>query len=374
MKICLLTRSLGTGGMATQLFVLARGLARKGHQVIVIALYAGGNVEQYSNIEGLRVRVLNKKGRWHLISFFRDVLNAVRQEGPDVLQSYLSAANILSALMKPFLEPPPVLWGIRSSLMHLQQYDRFLRFNYYLERKLSRFADCIVANSRAGLEYARGHGFVCKDMVFIPNGIDTDRFHPDEDGRNSVRTEWGMSPDQMLIGLVGRMDPVKDHSAFLRAAALLRKKIPEARFVCIGPGNPEYSKRLKALESDLGLKGFVIWEDARADMPRVYNAFDLAVSTSQAEGFSNVIGEAMASGISCVVTDVGDSAFIVGDCGMVVPSGNPELMAAAWEQALLQDRTEVGRRSRARMIENFSVDRLILNTEEVYFRMAADAR
>jgi glycosyltransferase involved in cell wall biosynthesis len=375
MKICLLTRSLSTGGMETQLFVLVRGLARKGHDVVVIVFYAGGDLEKYSEIEHLKMRVLGKRSRWRLVSFIRDLLRAVREEKPDVLHSYLTAANILSALMKPFLRPLPIIWGIRSSLMHLQQYDWFLRLTYFCERRLSRFADCIVVNSAAGIEYARRNGFGCKDMVMIPNGIDTDQFRPDEEGRKAVRAEWGLSEDQKLVGLVGRVDPVKDHPSFLRAAALLRRKFKEVRFACIGPsGNAEYSRQLNALEADLELEGSVIWEDARMDMCRVYNAFDLAVSASRAEGFSNVIAEAMACGIPCVVTDVGDSSLMVGDCGMVVPPGNPERLALAWEEALQQDKPRDGRRSRSRIIENFSVERLVLSTEEVFFRMVADAR
>jgi glycosyltransferase involved in cell wall biosynthesis len=130
----------------------------------------------------------------------------------------------------------------------------------------------------------------------------------------------------------------------------------------------EYTARLHALTAELGLEDRVTWAGARLDMPAVYNAFDLLASTSTSESFPNVIGEAMACGLPCVVTDVGDSARIVGDAGRAVPPGDPAVMAAAWERLLSLDpaqRADLSARARARIEAEFTLEKMITATENL---------
>ena len=134
-----------------------------------------------------------------------------------------------------------------------------------------------------------------------------------------MRLEWGIAECEKLIGQVGRLDPMKDHSTFLKAAALLAHERKDVRFVCVGEGPTGYRDELYSLAKTLGLASRLIWAGSRRDMPAVYNAFDVAVSSSRwGEGLPNVIAEAMACGVPCVVTDVGDSAFVVDKLGVVV--------------------------------------------------------
>ncbi|MHC5827541.1 MAG: glycosyltransferase, partial [Nostoc sp.] len=157
----------------------------------------------------------------------------------------------------------------------------------------------------------------------------TERFQPNPEAGLQVRTEWRISKDTILIGLVGRLDPMKDHPTFLKAVALLCKEREDIRFVCVGMGSHEYAQELYQLAEELEVAEKVIWAGGRADMPDIYNALDINCSSSSyGEGFSNVIGEAMACGVPCVVTDVGDSAWIIGDTGIVVPPNNPEALKA----------------------------------------------
>src|SRR5215510_16212310 len=117
-------------------------------------------------------------------------------------------------------------------------------------------------------------------MVVIPNGIDTHVFAPSAQERKRVRTEWGIRDDEKLIGLVGRLDPMKDHSTFLYAAELLVRSHAGSRFACIGDGSPAYKHRLLELTKRLGLVDRIIWEGWRADLPAVYNALDIATLCS----------------------------------------------------------------------------------------------
>jgi glycosyltransferase involved in cell wall biosynthesis len=261
-----------------------------------------------------------------------------------------------------------VVWGVRASNMDLDRYDWLSRLSYRIECRLSRFADLIICNSRAGLEYAAAHGFPGGRMTVIPNGIDTEHFKPDAAARERIRAEWGIAESEMLIGLVARLDPMKDHLTCFRAAAMLAQERSDVRFVCVGDGAEPYKSKLYQQASELGLDGRLIWAGARHDMPAVYNALDFATSSSYSEGFSNTIAEAMACSVPCVVTDVGDAKQIVGDTGFVMEPGNPSALASAWQEALktgVYEKSKRGQRARERIIEHFSLERLIEETARV---------
>ena len=314
---------------------------------------------------GVPVISLEKRGRWDVLGFLLRLVRLLRQEKPDILHGYLGTPNILTVLLKPIFPRIRMVWGVRASNMDLERYDWLARWSYRVECHLSRFADLIIANSYAGMHYAIANGFPKNKMVVIPNGIDTEHFRPNPKARVQVRAEWGVAEDEKLIGLVGRLDPMKDHPTFLKAAALLAREREDVRFVCVGDGPPDYRQELHALGRELGLAERLIWTGTRRDMPAVYNALDIATSSSYGEGFPNVIGEAMACGVPYVVTDVGDSAWIVGDTGIVVPPQNPKALADGWRLKLnsLDQSAESKELIRQRILDNFSVSNLIQSTE-----------
>lgn len=365
-KILFLIRSLDVGGAQRQLIALAKGLHQRGHAVAVAVFYGGAILEPELDAAGVRVCHLHKQGRWAVCSFLGQLLKLVRQEKPDFLHSYLPEANLPAILLKPFCRSLGVVWGVRASNVDLQRYDWMARLMFRIEGFLSCFPDLIIVNSLAGRDYHLRHGFPSHKMVVIPNGIDTARFKPDKSARTLIRAEWGLAETERLIGLVGRLDPMKDHPTFLRAAALLAGQVQAVRFVCIGDGPEPYASQMKLLSKELGLEGRLIWAGARNDLPSVYSAIDLLTSASAfGEGFSNVIGEAMACGVPCVVTDVGDSARIVGETGMVVPPGNPEEMNQSWQamlKILREQQDLMGERARARIIAQFGIDALVART------------
>jgi glycosyltransferase involved in cell wall biosynthesis len=365
-KILFLIRSLDVGGAQRQLIALAKGLRQRGHSVEVAVFYGGTILEPELLAAGVRLCHLHKQKRWEVLSFWGRLLQLTRRENPDVLYSYLPEANLPAILLKPFCRSQRIVWGVRASNVDLQLYDWAARLTFRAECLLSRFPDLIIVNSRAGRDYHRQHGVPDAKMTVIPNGIDTDRFRPDKPARARIRREWGISGQEWLIGLVGRLDPMKDHQTFLQAAALLASRRPDVRFVCIGDGPEPYCSQIKTLSKDLGLEGRLIWAGARNDLPSIYNAMDILTSASAfGEGFPNVIGEAMACGVPCVVTDVGDSARIVGETGMAVPPGNPEEMAQGWQALLkiLQNQQDApAARVRERIVDKFGVDVMVERT------------
>jgi glycosyltransferase involved in cell wall biosynthesis len=203
-------------------------------------------------------------------------------------------------------------------------------------------------------------------MVVVPNGIDTELFAPDAVARARVRAEWGVGENEILVGLVGRVDPLKGHDTFLSAAASVMRRYPAVRWVCIGGGgDARLLAQLQLLSEQLGVASALRWVGERHDKPAVYNALDVAVSPSISEGFSNVIGEALATGVTCVATDIGDSARIVGDSALVVPVSDVVALTQAIEVAIGRVGPESRGECRARILELFSVGQLVSNTAEV---------
>jgi glycosyltransferase involved in cell wall biosynthesis len=363
-KLLFLLRSLQYGGTERQAVQLAKGLARSGHDVKIAVFYPGGTLE--SEIPGISVLTPGKRGRWDVLGFAARLASLIRRDRPDVLHTFAPVPNLFAALVRPALPRTSiVVWGVRSADLRPIEMTRVLRLCYQAEGPVSRLADLIITNSHAGARAAAERGVDQRRIAVVPNGVDVDLYRPDASARRRVRAEWGVGDGQRLIGLVGRLDPVKDHPAFLRAAAIMARARDDVRFVCVGDGPGAYWDDLRALQAQLGLGGRLIWAGARNDMPSVYPALDLCCSTSLSEGFSNSIVEAMSTGVPCVVTDVGDSAHIVGDVGRVVPAAAPDRLAAACLEMLdllAGSSCDLPARARARITQDFGTDALVTRT------------
>lgn len=366
MNIFFLIRGLTHGGAQRQLTELVKGMDTTRHQVTVATFYDGGALRsEIENIKGVRVVSLGKKGRWDLLPFVWRLRRVVREAKPDILHGYMGNANELCSLMA-WLCGGRAVWGLRMSDRDDSRYDWLSKWSWRTGAWFSKSAAVIIANSHSGKRDYIARGYCGDHMIVVHNGIDIGRFRPDPAVGREMRREWKIADDQRLVGLVGRLDPQKDHPNFLRAAALVSKQRPNVRFICIGNGTDEYRDELKALADKLGLKERVIFTPASNNVLGVYNALDLAtLPSANGEGFANVVGEAMSCGIPVVVTDAGDSALIVQEKEQIVPIRQPEALAAAWLRVLdlpPDERARLGARQRARIEESFQVRHLVQNT------------
>lgn len=383
MKVMLFIRSLSIGGAERQVALLAAGLAARAHEVTIVLFYGNGETEALLKNTKVRLLTLGKTGRWDFGALIR-LRRFLIEEQPDVLYAFLPTQTTLAALLLllPRRLPTRLVFGSRATAMDLTRYDWLSALTYKTEKWLSRRADLIIANADQVRDDAVARGLPAERMAVVYNGIDVERMRPGRESGMRVRRSLGIGETDFVIGIVARLDPMKDHATFLRAAAGYLQKQPDVRFVCVGQGAAAYQEHLRGLAKTLGIESRVVWTGARTDMTDIYNAFDIATSSSAfGEGFSNAIGEAMACGIPVVATDVGDSRRIIGDSGEIVPIRQPEALAAAWarlKQRMAQD-TQVGAFARARIVENFSVDAMVENTESLLlnvshssFRQASD--
>jgi len=366
MKIMLVTRWLGQGGTERQVVLTANALAARGHDVLLAVFYSGGVLEADLDRK-VRLISLGKSGRWDMPGFMARLRRLLRIERPDVINSYLAIPNLCVSLAA-LATRIPVVWGIRSSQMNFEQYDRTARLGYWLEAKLSRMADAIIANSALAARQLPQIGYWPDRIVTIANGIDCARFHYQPAKRDEWRRQLGIDPAVPLVGIVARLDPMKDHSTFLAAAATLVRRLPAVQFACIGDG--PLAAQLRAIAQTHGLTGRIHWLGARMDVEEIYPALDLHVSTSAfGEGFCNALAEAMASEIPCVATNVGDAALILGDASRVIRAGDAVGMVDAWERILKMapaQRRALGLAGRQRILDCFSVEVMVDKTLAVY--------
>ncbi|MDI1314191.1 glycosyltransferase [Prosthecobacter sp.] len=344
MKIAFIIRDLGRGGAQRQLVLLACGLVREGHAVSVLHFYDGAFRAELE-AGGVQTICIHKKSRWDLAGFFFRLIKAARSARPEVLHGYLAESNLMALLLKPLCGFPRIVWGVRDSQSDAHLWGMLSKASFRLNCLLARFANLIICNSQAGCDYYAARGYPLKKMHVIPNGIDTECFTPQPHTPAKALT----------FGLVGRMNPMKDHATFLAAAAL----DPHAKFIIVGSGDAAYEQKMRALAASLGIAHRITWLPAQNDMPAVYAKFDCLVNSSAfGEGFSNVIGEAMACGVPCIASNVGDSAWIIGDKMQTFPVGDHTALA----QCMLRFQPH---NPRQRIVDEFSVAKLIERTSRL---------
>ncbi len=375
MRILFLVQSLGMGGAVRQLSILSGHLARRGHDVSVVALYTTDqNWNSVWEIDSIPVKSFLLKpssgalsSGLQLIKATIQLWNMIKREDIQVLYSYQGdIARFVAWLATRGIPNAKLIWGIQGSGQRntLSVNDWRESLPFYLCKWVSASVHLMVSGSDAGYNSRKAKGYSCPKQIVIFHGIDTDRFLPDSQSRVRIRSEWGVTEDEKLIGRIARLAPDKGYPIFLEAAALLSKERKDVRFVIAGDGPESYKRQLQLLSQELGLAEHLIWAGARPDMPAVYNALDILCSSSDSEGFGLTVAEAMACGVPCVATDVGDSAKIVGDKGIVVPPGNPQMLADGLKTMLHRLHGINPLELRERIVSRFSIKRMVEATEK----------
>ncbi|MGH8182517.1 MAG: glycosyltransferase, partial [Rhodanobacteraceae bacterium] len=200
-------------------------------------------------------------------------------------------------------------------------------------------------------------------------GYDTERLKPDPVARARVRQELGVQPGTLVIGMVARVHPTKDHGNFLEAAAQFLPGHPNTAFVLVGEGACEANAPLLDEIERLGLRRRMRLCGRRGDVAALDAAFDIATLSSRGEAFPNAIAEAMACGVPCVSTDVGDAALIIGNTGVVVPPRDARALGNGWARLAdlaTSERRALGLQARQRVIECFAREAIARRFSDLY--------
>jgi glycosyltransferase involved in cell wall biosynthesis len=379
MKILHIITNFVMGGAEMMLYKLLSRADRTRVQASVLSLVDVGPVGERARDLGVPVRSLGLRRDLSASLAIPRLARWIRRERPDVVQTWMYHADLIGGVAARLAGGVPVAWNIRHSDLDPRDSRRTTIWTARACAHLSRKIPArIVCCSDSAFRVHSDLGYDAARMVVIPNGFDVKRFKPDPIARRGLREELRLADDTPLIGQIGRFDPQKDHHNFIRAAALLRATHPVARFVLCGDALTRENSQVRDWLDEAGLGSGVHLLGRREDVARVHAALDiLTLSSAFGEGFPNVVGEAMASGVPCVVTDVGDSAMIVGDTGRVVPARDPGALADAWRWMLglgPEGRARLGEAARERVVRNFELDSIVTRYQSFHEQMAEDYR
>jgi glycosyltransferase involved in cell wall biosynthesis len=331
LRVCHLITDLDTGGAERSLVNLVTAMDRAQFSCDVVTLIEPGPMAQPLREAGIPVTSLGmRRGRPALAPVIA-LARHLRTTKAAVLQTWLYHADLIGTAAAWIARPEFLLWNIRCTDLTHAEAEKSIRWLVRLLAMLSDRPDAIIVNSQRGQNDHNMIGYHPKRWVNITNGVDLDRFHPRRGDQAELRTRLGLRPNSKTIGLVARYHPMKDVETFLRAASLFLRDHADTQFVLCGDGFAADNGVLKDAIATLQLERHVILLGRRPDMANVYPALDiLTLCSIYGEGFPNVLAEAMACGVPCVTTDIGDSAEIVGDCGVIVPMRDPEALGRGW--------------------------------------------
>lgn len=362
-----LITNLETGGAEMMLYRLVKNDSFFKHSVV--SMMDIGLVGEKIRVAGIPVYTLKMQSGTPDPRAIWRLTGLLCKERPEILQTWMYHANLLGLMAGKLARVPYIVWGIHHSNLEPQGNKKMTIKVAKWCARLSRFSSAVVACSEASRRTHIFLGYRPDKIRVIPNGFDLKTFKPDANAQRKVRDELGLSSDTILIGLVARFHPLKDHDNFLQAGAIIGRHFSNVHFILCGDGITPDNQNLSQLIQQSGIGDRTHLLGRREDIQKLIASLNIASSSSYGEGFPSVVGEAMACGVPCVVTDVGDSALIVGDSGIVVPPQNPWALAEAWYKLIEvghKGRRQLGRVARKRIEEKFSLSEIVNQYESLY--------
>jgi glycosyltransferase involved in cell wall biosynthesis len=346
LKILHIITGLNVGGAEMNLLKLLTALHSEAFTQEVISLSGPGVLLPDIQSLGVQVYPFKTTSKLPNPAALVRLSQLIRRSRPDIVQTWMYHADFMGGLAARLAGKKAVVWGIRSTdTTNLKRSTRaIVRLNAWLSHSIPQKIVCVAQAARTAHE---NMGFAPQKLVVIPNGFDLQQFKPNAQQYARFREQHHLPASTMLVGIVARYHPVKDYRSFILAAQMIRKQHSDVRFVMVGEGIDTENSELSNWIERAQLQDHVHLLGPRSDIPSVLPAFDLLVSSSRQEGFPQVVGEAMSCGVPCVVTDVGDSALLVGSVGRVVPPGQPDRLAAACLEILSLSPVERNRLAQA---------------------------
>jgi len=371
MRIVHIISGLGTGGAEMMLYRLVNEL--HAHQHFVVSLTSNGTLGRKLSAVGCDVYVLNFRGFLGFVSFFR-LWALLRRVRPDVVQTWMYHADLVGAIVGRLAGINCVIWNLRNTKIPQGRFSPtyfVINFCKFISNSLPHKIVC-CANSVLD-EHAR-IGYSRSKLIVIPNGYQIGEFEPaDKKKRIELRHFLDIPQNTKVVGIVGRYDVLKGYDIFVRAAGLLTNKHSDRLlFLAVGRNVDEHNTELIGLIRKFAPDARFILLGERDNISELMQVMDIFCLASRAEGFPNVVAEAMLVKVPCVVTDVGDARYIVGSTGMVVNPEDPLALADALDSMLSIDesaRRELGVAARCRIEQHFGIASIAAQYESLYLSL-----
>lgn len=372
---------LGQGGAEAVLYRLATAPVSSLRSIrhVVISMNGLGVFGPRLQAAGIEVQDLQMHGAFGVVRGLWRLRKLIKRIQPDVIQTWMYHADLLGGLVARSAGVKAVAWGIRNSGENLHQSSLSARSIAWLCARLSVYVpEVIVACADNAARRHKHWGYDADKVQVIPNGYDLSKWQPDAQAAAQLRHELGINAQTPLLASVARWNPLKDHPNLLAALAKVKRSHPQMRCLLVGEGLDSNNAELMRLIDLYSLADHLILLGRRDDVPTIMAAADIHVLSSKAEGFPNVVCEAMVSRALCVVTDVGDAVKIVGEEGIAVPARNAEALAVGIDKALgllqnadLPARLEAGAQRIARL---YSLESMVSQYDELWHDMADNAQ
>lgn len=363
---------LSTGGAEMMLFKLVRSMDRDSFIPIIISLKKSGSLRKKFDTLDIQIYSLDFNKGISSVSSFIQLFKIVRDLKPQIIQGWMYKGNAVATIVWYINKKSSALvWNIRQSLYRFGNENRMTRLIIKINRLFSLFPDTIIYNSTLSCNHHSVFGFKSFNSMIIPNGFDIQEFCYSDKQHKDIRSNLNIPQKAIVVGHVARLHPMKDHPLFLRAAVELAKSFLNIHIIHIGQGISLKNKGLSSLiPAEIHNRFHLLNE--RDNVSELMCAMDIFCQSSWAEAFPNVLGEAMSIGVPCVATDVGDSANIVGETGVMVPSRNEKALFKGLETLLMisnAQRKALGIKARNRIKSNYELNVIVINYIELYEKL-----
>lgn len=372
-RVLLFIGELNMGGAERQFVALARNLSERGIAVAVMLNKSGGEFQQELEQAGIQCHDLKMQGITSLFGYVLRARKVINTFKPSIVYGFMGS-GIKASLLTLLDHNIKVIWGIRSALTEHYYKQNKLRIASFIDRLCSPMPAALICNSQAGAEAIKQRGFRNSCIRIVYNGIDTQRFNFNTEQRKIYRELWDVNDSDVVIGMVARLHPDKNHTNALYAISTIIARNPNVKLVLIGAGEDEYVSNLKALAEQLGIAECIVWAGPHKNTAEVYSAFDLQVSSSSTEAFPNVVAEAMAVGLPVVASDVGDCREIIGDKGWIVYPNNSNALAESLDKAIASLSQWHKQSVRQHVIDNYSINQMAEKTLAVFKEVCEQER
>lgn len=368
MKLVHIITGLNKGGAEASLYKLLTELQRDGFDNVVISITDEGFYGKKIKELGIEVYCLRfDQGFYLSLKGIIRCRQIIKNFSADVIQAWMYHANLLAVVLKPFLPRVKIVFNVRQSL--IKGYDKFLTLIViYLNAMLSRFANRVVNNSIFSQKQHEAIGFSKKNSIHIGNGFDIELFHINKKKYDSFREMHHLTHDCKIVGNIARFHPIKNHFGLLKIFHNLKVQYDGDIFFVLAGKDVDYNnKKLIEQINMLSLQDSCILLGS-VNTPDIMPVLDLYVSSSLGEGFPCIIGEALACGIPCIATDVGDCKKIIGENGGVAhPSDISTLvdLCVRWLNHPIRKKEEI----RQYLFENYSMKKNAKQYKELYFSL-----
>ncbi len=339
---------------------------------VVVSLTTVGAVGEILRKKGVLVYCLDITSFLDVPRAFCELKSLIEDRNPEIVQTWMYHSDLLGGLAARMAGVTNIIWGVRSTDLNSSGTG-----STYFVRKIcallsSFIPKFIVCAAEASREAHIAAGYAPSRMVVIPNGFQMDQLVARPDLRAELRSQCGFNQDTTVIGMLGRFHEDKDQGNFVCACGLLAKRYPDLRFLMVGRGLVENNAQLMQMINATGYHDRFVLLGERLDVPVCLSAMDIFCSSSRTEGFPNAVGEAMAMGLPCVVTDVGDTAILVGEIGVVVPKEDSNALAVGLGKLVSMPvpmRLQMGEALKTRIELQFSIKIVRQQFDALYSKM-----